>query len=51
MHEHDATWPGYGWRQNKGYGTPAHKAALIRLGPSPIHRRSFAPVAQLCLAI
>ncbi len=51
MHEHDATWPGYGWRHNKGYGTPAHKAALVRLGPSPIHRRSFAPVAQLCLAI
>jgi len=51
MHDHDAAWPGYGWRQNKGYGTPAHKAALIRLGPTPLHRRSFAPVARLRLAI
>ena len=51
MHDHDQAWPGYGWRQNKGYGTPAHKAALVRLGPTPLHRRSFAPVAQLCLAI
>jgi len=51
MHDHDQAWPGYGWRQNKGYGTPAHKAALVRLGPTPLHRRSFAPVAQLCLTI
>ena len=36
--------PGYNWRQNKGYGTPEHLAALARLGPSPLHRRSFAPV-------
>jgi ribonuclease HII len=51
MHEHHEAWPGYGWRRNKGYGTPEHKAALLRLGPTPLHRRSFAPVAQLCLAI
>jgi ribonuclease HII len=51
MHAHDADWPGYGWRRNKGYGTPEHKAALVRLGPTPLHRRSFAPVAQLCLTI
>jgi ribonuclease HII len=51
MHEHHEAWPGYGWRQNKGYGTPQHKAALLRLGPTPLHRRSFAPVAQLCLVI
>ena len=38
--------PGYNWRQNKGYGTPEHLAALERLGPSPLHRRSFAPVRQ-----
>lgn len=51
MHQHHETWPGYGWRQNKGYGTPEHREALTRLGPTPLHRRSFAPVAQLCLAI
>ncbi len=38
--------PGYGWRTNKGYGTPEHCAALERLGPTPLHRRSFAPVKQ-----
>lgn len=49
MHDHDSVWPGYGWRQNKGYGTAEHRAALVRLGPTPLHRRSFAPVAQLYL--
>jgi ribonuclease HII len=38
--------PHYGWEQNKGYGTPEHLAALREHGPSPLHRRSFAPVAQ-----
>ena len=42
----DAAHPGYGFARNKGYGTPEHLAALDRLGPSPAHRRSFAPVAQ-----
>jgi ribonuclease HII len=37
-------YPDYGWNRNKGYGTPLHLAALLRLGPSPIHRRTFAPV-------
>ena len=46
MAEYDAHHPGYGWSQNKGYGTPAHLDALARLGPTPLHRRSFAPVAQ-----
>jgi len=46
MADYDAHHPGYGWAQNKGYGTPAHLDALARLGPSPLHRRSFAPVAQ-----
>lgn len=41
---YDATWPGYGFAQHKGYGTQAHKEALERLGPSPIHRLSFAPL-------
>ncbi len=41
----DATYPGYGLAVHKGYGTPEHAAALRRLGPSPIHRLRFAPVA------
>ncbi|MGK5084082.1 ribonuclease HII [Bdellovibrionota bacterium FG-1] len=43
----DDQWPGYGFGIHKGYGTPAHQAALARLGPCLIHRRSFAPVARL----
>ena len=49
MEAHDAEHPGYGWSSNKGYGSPAHLEALRRLGPTPLHRRSFAPVAQLAL--
>ncbi len=49
MIDYDDHHPGYGWRQNKGYGTPQHMEGLARLGPSPIHRRSFAPVAQYAL--
>ncbi len=41
----DADFPGYGWASNKGYGAAAHLEALSRLGPTPLHRRSFAPVA------
>jgi len=40
----DDRYPGYGLAQHKGYGTPEHLEALKRLGPSPVHRRSFAPV-------
>ncbi len=39
--------PGYGWESNKGYPSPAHLAALRRLGPSEQHRRSFRPVRVL----
>ena len=39
----------YGWQANKGYGTPEHLAALREFGPTPLHRRSFAPVSQLTL--
>jgi ribonuclease HII len=42
-------WPHYGWHSNKGYGSPEHLAALRMHGPTPLHRRSFAPVAQLLL--
>ncbi len=41
----DKIYPGYGLAGHKGYPTPAHYAALEKLGPSPIHRMSFAPVA------
>lgn len=40
--------PGYGWENNAGYGTKQHAEALSRLGVTPHHRRSFAPVARLC---
>jgi ribonuclease HII len=40
----DAQYPGYGFAVHKGYPTPAHLAALQRLGACPAHRRSFAPV-------
>ena len=39
-------YPGYGFAKHKGYPTPAHYAALAKLGPCPEHRRSFGPVAQ-----
>lgn len=41
--------PHYGWERNKGYGSAEHMEALRQHGPSPLHRRSFAPVAQLSL--
>ena len=44
MVELDALHPGYGFAAHKGYSTPEHLAALNRLGPSPVHRRDFAPV-------
>lgn len=49
MRAHAQAWPQYGWDHNMGYGTAEHLAALREHGPSPIHRRSFAPVAQLVL--
>lgn len=49
MCEAAATHPHYGWERNKGYGTAEHLEALRVHGPTPLHRRSFAPVAQLTL--
>jgi ribonuclease HII len=46
MIEFDHLYPGYGFAQHKGYGTPDHLRALAALGPTPIHRRSFAPLRQ-----
>lgn len=42
----DAEHPGYGFARHKGYGTAQHAEALLRLGPCPIHRMTFAPVAS-----
>lgn len=42
-------YPHYDWHANKGYGAPRHLAALREFGPTPLHRRSFAPVAQAVL--
>ena len=39
--------PGYGWGSNQGYGTAAHRAGLQRLGVTPHHRRSFAPIHKM----
>jgi ribonuclease HII len=44
MCELDGRYPGFSLSGHKGYGTPSHVAALQSLGPSPLHRRSFAPV-------
>jgi ribonuclease HII len=46
MGEWAARFPDYGFAQHKGYGTAAHRAAIARLGPSPIHRRTFAGVRE-----
>ncbi len=45
----DVAYPQYGFREHMGYATAQHLAAIERHGPSPIHRRSFAPVRELRL--
>jgi ribonuclease HII len=45
----DSVYPGYGLARHKGYGSREHIAALERLGPTPLHRRSYRPVAQAML--
>jgi len=47
--ELDAVFPGYGLARHKGYCSREHMAALDRLGPTPLHRKSFSPVAQTML--
>ncbi|HEX77661.1 MAG TPA: ribonuclease HII [Dehalococcoidia bacterium] len=47
MTELDRLYPGYGLASHKGYGTAQHLACLRRLGPCPVHRRSFAPVREV----
>ena len=47
MADMDEIHPGYGFASHKGYGAPAHIAALQTLGPCPIHRMSWAPIRLL----
>lgn len=47
MRDLDRRYPGYDFGRHMGYGTAAHLAALEKLGPSPVHRRSFAPIRRL----
>lgn len=42
-------YPGYGWEKNMGYPTKAHRLAVMELGLTPIHRRSFGPCAEASL--
>ncbi len=46
MAEQDAVYPGYGFKSNAGYGVAKHRAAIERLGVTPLHRLSFAPLAK-----
>jgi len=48
MEELDRRHPGYGLARHKGYSTPEHQAAIRRLGPSSVHRRSFPFIRELC---
>jgi ribonuclease HII len=50
MVETSRAYPGYGFENHKGYGTPEHRSAIDRLGVTDIHRRSFKPV-QLALGL
>lgn len=50
MTEHDVRYPGYGFARHKGYPSAEHVAALMALGPSPLHRKSFAPVVRAMAA-
>lgn len=51
MCSYDARFPEYRFASNKGYGTAEHRSALAELGPTPLHRRSWAPVAARQLAL
>lgn len=51
MRQLDERYPGYGFAAHAGYATAAHLSALRSLGPSPVHRKSFAPVRALLPAV
>ena len=46
MNRLEALYPDYGFSKHKGYGTPEHLEKMQKAGPSPVHRRSFAPVQK-----
>lgn len=46
MGGYDRRYPGYGFAEHKGYGSAAHREAIGRLGPSPLHRRTFGGVRE-----
>ncbi len=48
MVEAERSYPGYGFAQHKGYPTKAHREIVAKIGPCPIHRRSFAPIRAYC---
>jgi ribonuclease HII len=50
MVEYDRQYPGYGFAVHKGYATRSHREALRQLGPSPIHRMSWAPIRAVLAA-
>jgi ribonuclease HII len=47
MTQQDLAYPGYNFKSHVGYGTAAHKKAIDELGVTPLHRRSFAPIAKV----
>lgn len=49
MIRRSARYPGYGFETNMGYGTPQHRAGLKRIGPCPIHRKTFRPIKESLL--
>lgn len=49
MHHLDQLYPGYRFREHKGYATPHHLELLEKLGPSPVHRKSFSPIGNFTL--
>lgn len=51
MEQAEAQYPGYEFARNKGYGTERHRRQLFKLGPCPLHRRSFAPLRQSILPL
>lgn len=46
MEQYDEEFPAYGFKQHKGYGTAQHMAVLKAIGPCPLHRMSYKPVAE-----
>ena len=47
MRDLSRKYPGYGWEKNAGYGTSFHKNALLNLGVTPLHRRSYKPIHNI----